>query len=258
MWQIGRTRLIVLIGWKGVGTAELEAAPDAWPRLDPLVAGGAGTVTGTTGSLPLDPAATLTTIGTGAIPAEHGIIGSLIRDDRGRVVRAWSDAAPPSIVSTFAEDLDDGTGQTARIGLVAPRATDRGLVGGDWYLDADRDDRRMGPGDPVRAVSRLIATGYGRDPTVDVLGVVLEGSAEDGPNERGDRPAHPGGRAGDLRGRRHGQRGEHPTSLPRRSRPTSRQASAPRSWRTRPQAGSSWFARRSSRAASRPTTSPEP
>ena len=41
---------------------------------------------GTTGSLPVEPATTLTTIGTGGLPFQHGITGTLIRDrdgDRG-------------------------------------------------------------------------------------------------------------------------------------------------------------------------------
>jgi hypothetical protein len=171
-----RTRLIVLIAWKGVGSAALDAEPDAWATLRALHASGAGTLAGSAGSLPLDPAAVLTTIGTGALPADHGIVGATIRDDRGRVVRAWSAAAPPSIVSTFAEDLDEATGQAARVALVARRAADRGLVGGDWYLGADRDDRIFGPAAPARSVAGLLADGYGADATPDVIGIALEGS----------------------------------------------------------------------------------
>jgi hypothetical protein len=170
------SHLIVLIAWKSIGTAELEADGGGWPALRRLRAEGAGTLDGSAGSLPLDPAATLTTIGTGALPTDHGIVGATIRDERGRVVRAWSGAAPPSIVATFAEDLDEATGQAARIALVARRATDRGLVGGDWYLGADRDDRLIGPGDAARAVGRLLDEGYGADATPDLVGVALEGS----------------------------------------------------------------------------------
>jgi hypothetical protein len=169
------TRLIVLIAWKGAGTAGLGMAGDR-PVLGSLLREGAGTLAGTTGSLPLDPTASMTTIGTGALPDDHGVVGTLIRDDRGRVVRAWSGNAPPSIVSTLAEDLDASTAQAARVAIVARRGTDRGLVGGDWYLDADRDDRRIGPGDPADAVAELIDDGYGSDDTPDVVGVALEGS----------------------------------------------------------------------------------
>src|SRR5206468_7139428 len=44
--------LIVEIAWRGVGTAQLDAAQGAWPYLQGLVRGhgGSGTIDGTTGS----------------------------------------------------------------------------------------------------------------------------------------------------------------------------------------------------------------
>ena len=132
----------------------------------------------TTGSLPVDPAAVLTTIGTGGLPWQHGITGTLVRDAHGQAVRAWSADAPTSIIATLPDDWDHATTQGSRIGLVAADAVDQGLVGGTWYIDHDRDDVLTGPGDPVAAVARLIATGYGSDDTTDILGVVLHGSPD--------------------------------------------------------------------------------
>jgi sialate O-acetylesterase len=45
----------------------------------PMLDDGAGTLEGETGSLPIDPAATLTTVGTGGLPSQHGITGSFVR-----------------------------------------------------------------------------------------------------------------------------------------------------------------------------------
>ncbi len=136
---------------------------------------------GTTGSLPVDPAAVLTTIGSGGLPSQHGITGTLIRDAQGAAVRAWSARAPTSIIATLPDDWDHATAQRARIGLVAGDEVDRGLIGGTWYLDNDRDDLAIGPSDPVSEVSRLLGTGYGSDGTTDILGVVLHGAhATDG------------------------------------------------------------------------------
>lgn len=60
-----RPSLILLVAWKGVGSAELELAPlRDWRFASSLVEDGAGTLEANTESLPLDPAATLTTIGT--------------------------------------------------------------------------------------------------------------------------------------------------------------------------------------------------
>ena len=78
-----------------------------------------------------------------------------------------------------ADDWDHAQNQRARIGLIAPDPTDRGLVGGTWYLDHDRDDVVFGRHDPVRAVGRLLRSGYGVDGTTDILGVVLAGSDAD-------------------------------------------------------------------------------
>ena len=131
---------------------------------------------GTTGSLPVDPAAVLTTIGTGGLPSQHGITGTLIRDAHGDAVRAWSADAPTSVIATLPDDWDRATGQRSRIGLVSKAAVERGLVGGTWYLGHDRDDLVLGPSDPVTAVTRLVERGYGSDDTADILGVVLHGA----------------------------------------------------------------------------------
>ncbi len=169
-------RLILEIAWKGAGSAELRAAPDAWPYLASLLVTGTGTLDATTGSLPLDPTATLTTIGTGGPPSQHGITGTLVRNDRGKVVLAWGPGSPLSVISTLPDDLDESTNQAARIGLVATSRSDRGIIGGNWYLDHDRDQVVVTSGDrSVAAAARLLGSGFGRDDVPDVLAVVLEG-----------------------------------------------------------------------------------
>ena len=92
---------------------------------------------------------------------------------------AWSATLPTSIIATLPDDWDHAQNQRARIGLIAPDPTDRGLVGGTWYLDHDRDDLVFGRHDPVRAVGRLLRSGYGVDGTTDILGVVLAGPDAD-------------------------------------------------------------------------------
>jgi hypothetical protein len=169
-----RPSLVLEVALAGVGTADVRDG--RWPTLRRLLREGAGTPAGDTGSLPLDAAATLTTMGTGGLPDQHGITGALIRGDDGRVVVPWSRAAPPSVIATLPDDLDEATDNRARIGLVAPAETDRGLIGGTWYADADRDDVVVG-GDPVSAVRTLLAHGYGADGVPDILGVVLDGTA---------------------------------------------------------------------------------
>lgn len=169
-------RLIVTIAMKGVGSATFESKPFARRFIDGLVAEGAGTLEGTTGSLPLDPATSLTTIGTGALPSQHGIVASIVRNAHGDTTPAWGKGAPLSVVSTLAEDLDRHFGERSSIGLVARDASDRGLIGGSWYPDHDRDDIHIG-GDPLVAVRRMLERGFGADDDPDIIAVSLGGPA---------------------------------------------------------------------------------
>lgn len=178
-------RLIVEIAWSGVGSDAFTQSGAPWMERHVLSAGTASTLTATTGSLPADPAAVLTTIGTGGLPSQHGITGTLVRRSDGSTTRAWSRGAPISIIGTLADDWDHASGQRARIGLVAPDMTDRGMIGGTWYLDHDRDDLVIGSPDPATAVTRLIRTGFGADAIPDILAVVLDGSSRQMDRETG-------------------------------------------------------------------------
>ncbi|HEY7399327.1 MAG TPA: hypothetical protein VH989_00355 [Actinomycetota bacterium] len=174
--------LVVEIVWRDVGSTDLESNERRWPFVRNLMrASSAATLDGDAGSLPLDPAATLTTIGTGGTPAQHGITGTFVRNTEGVVTRAWDARAPTSVISTLADDLDAPTpfgpfDQAPRIGLVATDPSDRGLIGGNWYQGHDDDDVTIAPDGPLRAVRGALAHGYGADATPDLLGVVLSGS----------------------------------------------------------------------------------
>ncbi|MDQ3954030.1 MAG: alkaline phosphatase family protein [Actinomycetota bacterium] len=167
-------RLVVVVALKGLGSADLEAEPDAWPVLKRLLDEGAGTLDGAAGSLPLDPTATMTTIGTGGLPREHGIVGTLVRNDEGELVRAWGPKAPVHVIATLGDHLDEKLGQEPRVGLVASDPADRGLTGGDWYVEVDKDDVAI-TDDPASAAAKVLGRGYGTDDTPDLLGVAVEG-----------------------------------------------------------------------------------
>jgi len=173
-----RPRLVLLVGWKGVGSSELENHQESWPFLASLLDEGAGTIDGETGSLPLDPAATLTTVGTGGPPSQHGITGSLIRNGQGEVVEVFRPGFPVEdgqIIATLADDLDHANASTL-VGLVATDERDRGIVGGGWYPGEDPVDVVLGDSAAAPfAVEVHLATGYGTDDVPDVIGVVLEG-----------------------------------------------------------------------------------
>jgi hypothetical protein len=118
----------------------------------------------------------MTTIGTGAIPSQHGITGSFVRNDRGEVVPAYSAGAPVQIVATLPDDLEEADPRTL-VAVVGTDPSDRSLVGGGWYPDEDPVDvvtsDRAAAVDAVR--SRLDAS-FGADEVTDVIGVALQGS----------------------------------------------------------------------------------
>jgi hypothetical protein len=168
--------IVIEIAWDGVGTPDLEARPHAWPFLRSALRAGAGTLRGETGSIPLDPAATLTTIGTGGLPSQHGITGSMIRGDDGEIATSWGLNAPGSIISTLPDDLDRDSDQRARIAAVLAEGNDRGIVGDGWYVDVrDRDDRIV-TDTPVAAVGRLLDAGYGSNGNPSIIGVTVRDS----------------------------------------------------------------------------------
>ena len=175
-------RLILEIVWKGIGSRDLETTDNEWPFLQGLMSRGTGTLASDTGSQPLDPAAVLSTIGTGGLPNQHGITGTLVRNDEGRVVQAWSSKAPISVIATFPDDLDEMLGQRPMIAVSGTSHADRGVIGGNWYTSGDEDEVVINEGASVRtqtaAAVRLLGDGYGRDPTADVVAVVMEGDID--------------------------------------------------------------------------------
>jgi hypothetical protein len=169
---------VLEFAWTGVGGAGLKALPPSrTPWLRAQFRDGAGTFQGDAGSLPLDPAAALTTIGTGGLPYQHGITGSLLRSGA-RIVPAWGKGAPTSIIATLPDDFDQANGQAPKIALVAPAPEDQGLIGGNWYsIGRDKDLVEIG-GNPIANVRTALATGLGSDATPDILGVVLQGTPQ--------------------------------------------------------------------------------
>jgi hypothetical protein len=170
-----RPRLVLLVAWKGVGSAELEGSPDDWPFLASLMAEGTGTLDAQPGSLPLDPTAVMTTIGTGGLPSQHGITGTFVRNDEGRVTEAFGPHAPVHVIATLADDLRETEPRTL-VGLIGTEPSDRGLVGGGWYPDQGPVDTIIGdPASAPLAVQTELTKGYGADDATDVLGIALQG-----------------------------------------------------------------------------------
>ncbi len=170
-------RLVVLVAWEGVGSADLAGA--ATPELHSLLRTGAGTLDADTGSLPVDPAAVLATMGTGSLPSQHGITGTWLRSPYGgSLVHAGGTAGPPAELPTFAQELIHVTKGSSRVALVEPAVSDQGLVGTEYFVS---DHRKpvvdvVAPAREVAASRKLLHDGLGSHGTTDVLGVVLRGT----------------------------------------------------------------------------------
>ncbi|MDQ4143108.1 MAG: hypothetical protein M3198_05060, partial [Actinomycetota bacterium] len=87
-------RLVIEVALKNVGSRDVEADRGAWVSLRELLDQEASTLDARVGSVPVEPTASLTTIGTGGLPHQHGMVGTLVRNDEGDVVRAWGARSP--------------------------------------------------------------------------------------------------------------------------------------------------------------------
>jgi len=173
IWERATPRLVVMVGIKGLGGPTVQH----WPYLLSLMKQGDGTL-GSTQSLPIDSAASLTTFGTGGLPSQHGITGSLIRNGTGDLTPAWGKGAPGSVIATLADDLDYERNNEPLVGMVSTDERDRGLIGDGWYtLGSDSDPFIVAqPTKVADAAAKMLGKGFGRDNQTDLLGVTLDGS----------------------------------------------------------------------------------
>lgn len=175
-------RLVLEVIWKGVSAEDLKESLDRLPNVKALIANGASSFSVDPGSLPVDPAAMITTIGTGGVPADHGITGTLLRNDRGELVTAWGRRSPVNVIATLGDHLDESSRNRAVIGGVGTHVSDRGLIGGLWYPERDTDpfsvlrpDAR--PKTQAKAAIELLRREpFGRDSTVDLLASAQSGT----------------------------------------------------------------------------------
>jgi hypothetical protein len=126
----GRTRLILVVVWDGVGHNVLEQHPDRWPNLARMEEEGTSYLPAVVGSSPSITPATHSSLGTGEFPRVHGVTGIKYRAEDGEVRSAFADRDPRDLkVTTFGDEIDRALGNRPNVGMLAWRNWMQGMLG---------------------------------------------------------------------------------------------------------------------------------
>ena len=133
-------KLILTVVWDGGGSNVLDAWPDAWPNLARMMAEGSSVEDVAVGSSPSVTPAVHSTMGTGAFPKQHGVVGIPIRVD-GAIKAAFPNKTPSNLLLPSLADLyDPTTGNRAKVGMLAFKSWHLGMIGhGAYRPGGDKD-----------------------------------------------------------------------------------------------------------------------
>jgi predicted AlkP superfamily pyrophosphatase or phosphodiesterase len=132
-------KLIVTLVWDAGGIDTLDAHPNSWPYLKSLMSQGTDFVHATVGSSPTSTAQDHATIGTGAFPEHHGIVGHHFRVG-GHMTSPWANGPSFLILPTLADLYDRAMGNKPVVGVVGTVDIHFGMLGhGAFFGGGDRD-----------------------------------------------------------------------------------------------------------------------
>ena len=135
----GPPRLLVVMIWDGAGRNVLSQWPDAWPNLSALRPDGAWYEHATVGSSPTSSAQIHATIGTGAFPANHGVVGHTIRIGD-ELVAPWKEGPQELVLETFGDHYDREHGNRPIVGMAGTVPIQLGMMSRGSYAEGgDRD-----------------------------------------------------------------------------------------------------------------------
>ena len=133
-------KLIVTIVWDGGGWNVLDAWPESWPNLARLMAQGSSVEEVVVGSSPSVTPAVHSTIGTGAFPKQHGVVGIPVRVDGAIKASYPNKTASNLLLPSLADTYDPATGNQAKIGMFAFKSWHLGMIGhGAYRPGGDKD-----------------------------------------------------------------------------------------------------------------------
>jgi hypothetical protein len=132
-------KLVVTMVWDAGGVDVLDAHPTAHPYYDSLIPKGTSFANTTVGSSPTSTAQIHATIGTGAFPDHHGLVGHHLVVGN-RLTTPWNEGPAFLIEPTLADVYDLAMGNKPKVGIVGTVDIHFGMLGhGAFFTGGDRD-----------------------------------------------------------------------------------------------------------------------
>lgn len=132
-------RLLVTMVWDAGGINVLEEHADAWPFTRSLIPKGTWYTDATVGSSPTSTAQIHATIGTGAFPLHHGVVGHNMLV-AGQITAPWNQGPAFMIEPTLADLYDRALDNEPVVGIVGTVDIHFGMLGhGSFFSGGDED-----------------------------------------------------------------------------------------------------------------------
>ncbi|MGZ4148785.1 MAG: alkaline phosphatase family protein [Actinomycetota bacterium] len=132
-------KLVVVMVWDAGGINVLQAHPKDWPYLRSMLPQGTFYENAFVGSSPTSTAQDHATIGTGAFPIHHGLVGHHFQIN-GQDTTPWELGPNFFMLPTFADVYDLAMGNKPTVGAVGTADIHLGMLGhGSFWQGGDRD-----------------------------------------------------------------------------------------------------------------------
>jgi hypothetical protein len=132
-------KLVVVMVWDAGGINVLQAHPKEWPYLRSMLPQGTFYENAFVGSSPTSTAQDHATIGTGAFPIHHGLVGHHFQMN-GQDTTPWELGPNFFMLPTFADVYDLAMGNKPIVGAVGTADIHLGMLGhGSFWQGGDRD-----------------------------------------------------------------------------------------------------------------------
>jgi hypothetical protein len=134
-------RLVITVVWDGGGYNVLNTYPRSWPFVSKLMREGVSYTDFSIGSNPSVTPSIHTTLGTGAFPRNHGVVGLKMRTQQGTYVNPVGGSNPARIMVPSLSDLyDRARDNKPKTGMLGSVSWHIGMVGhGAAFRGGDKD-----------------------------------------------------------------------------------------------------------------------